>query len=157
MHQARYSSIDDYHRPPFHGRLGILYGSPRTGYGSDPCRQRHPGTAMGHNSTDTSDLWNGSPLFPYQTLTLHASPPHPILFTLPDLNAARPPTASLPSTYPLPHLLFLRFNLFFTSPVSFSPHSLHYPLLLLFLSSYLHTTLLSNHIFSLLLPSLQSQ
>ena len=56
-----------YHRPPFHGRLGILYGSPRTGYGSDPCRQRHPGTAMGHNSTDTSDLWNGSPLFPYQT------------------------------------------------------------------------------------------
>ena len=25
------------------------------------------GTAMGHNSTDTSDLWNGSPLFPYQT------------------------------------------------------------------------------------------
>ena len=39
----------------------------RTGYESDPCRQRHPGTAMGHNSTDTSDLWNGSPLFPYQT------------------------------------------------------------------------------------------
>lgn len=43
------------------------YMGPRTGYGSDPCRQRHPGTAMGHNSTDTSDLWNGSPLFPYQT------------------------------------------------------------------------------------------
>ena len=67
MHQTGYSSIDDYHRPPFHGRPGLLYGGPRTGYGSDPCRQRHPGTAMGHDSTDTSDLWNGGPLFPYQT------------------------------------------------------------------------------------------
>ena len=51
----------------FMAGLAYYMGARELGYGSDPCRQRHPGTAMGHDSTDTSDLWNGGPLFPYQT------------------------------------------------------------------------------------------
>ncbi len=47
----------------FMAGLAYYMGARELGMGVIRVGQRHPGTAMGHNSTDTSDLWNGSPSF----------------------------------------------------------------------------------------------
>ena len=49
MHRRGHPATDDDHRPPLHGRAGLLHGSPGAGMRRDPRGKRHPRTAMGHH------------------------------------------------------------------------------------------------------------
>lgn len=84
MHRGGHPAADDNHRPPLHGRAGLLHGSPRAGMRRDPRGERHPRTAMGHHPAHRPHGLHRRAVVPDKTRRLCAGARH----RLPPLVAA---------------------------------------------------------------------